>query len=65
MNREADIKALDKRKVCALHYACGRGRLEVVIFFQTKGIDLDVEDARACTPAHEPMRPYCGRSRVF
>ena len=51
MNREADITAVDKRKVGALHYACGRGRLELVKFFHTKGIDLDTEDARACTPA--------------
>ena len=51
VNREADIKAVDKRKVGALHYACGRGRLELVKFFHTKGIDLDTEDARACAPA--------------
>ena len=52
VKREADVKAKDKKKVSALHYACGRGRLEVVKYFQTKGVDLDVEDARAYAPTH-------------
>ena len=40
----ADAGARDKRGVGALHYACGQGRLEVVKFLWSKGLDLDAED---------------------
>ena len=39
-----DVKAVDKRKVGALHYACGQGRLEVVHFLWSRGLELDAED---------------------
>ena len=47
-NRDADLEARDKKRTSALHFACGRGRLELVQYFQSKGVDLDVEDASAC-----------------
>ena len=40
----ADAKAVDKRKVSALHYACGQGRLEVLQRLYRRGVELDVED---------------------
>ncbi len=43
----ADAGARDKRGVGALHYACGQGRLEVVKFLWSKGLDLDAEDPGA------------------
>ena len=46
-SRDADLRAKDKTKTSALHFACGRGRLELVQYFASKGLDLDVEDAGA------------------
>lgn len=40
----ADATACDKRRVSALHYACGQGRLEVVRFLWSRGVELDAED---------------------
>ena len=40
----ANITATDKRKISALHYACGQGRLAVVKFLWSRGTELDYED---------------------
>ena len=40
----ADPKAVDKRKVSALQYACAQGRLEVIQRLYRRGVELDVED---------------------
>ena len=40
----AEATACDKRRVSALHYACGQGRLEVVRFLWSRGVELDAED---------------------
>ena len=40
----ADPKAVDKRKVSALQYACAQGRLEVVQRLYRRGVELDAED---------------------
>eukprot|EP00884_Botryococcus_braunii_P012023 jgi/Botrbrau1/20821/Bobra.0156s0048.1 len=52
LDRGADLQATDKRKIGALHYACGQGRLEVVKFLRSKGVELDVEDPSGRTPLH-------------
>lgn len=44
VDRGVDLHATDKRKTSALHYACGQGRLEVVKFLFSKGLELDSED---------------------
>lgn len=44
LEQGADPESTDKRKVSALHYACGQGRLEVIKFLWTRGIELDAED---------------------
>ena len=43
----ADIGAKDKRGISALHYASGQGRLEVLQFLWSKGLDLDADDPGA------------------
>lgn len=48
----ADAGACDKRRVSGLHYACGQGRLEVVRFLWSRGVELDAEDPGA---PHEPL----------
>ena len=45
--RDADLGARDKKRTSALHFASGRGRLELVQYFASKGLDLDVEDSSA------------------
>ena len=40
----ADVTAKDKRGISALHYASGQGRLEVLQFLWSKGLDLDADD---------------------
>lgn len=52
LDRGADLNATDKRKIGALHYACGQGRLEVVKFLRSKGVQLDVEDPSTCPFSH-------------
>ena len=47
----ADVAARDKRGVGALHYAAGQGRLEVVKYLWSKGLDIDAED-----PGVQPNR---------
>ena len=44
LEQGARLKALDKRGVSGLHYACGQGRTEVVPFLWSKGVELDNED---------------------
>ena len=44
IEKGADPTAVDKRQVSALQYACAQGRLEVVRFLWTKGVELDGED---------------------
>lgn len=45
------MTAKDKKGVSALHYAAGQGRLEVIKFLYSKGVDLDSDDPgmSACT----------------
>ena len=45
----ADIGAKDKRGISALHYASGQGRLEVLQFLWSKGLDLDADDPGAAS----------------
>ncbi len=40
----ADVTAKDKKGISALHYASGQGRLEVLQFLWSKGLDLDADD---------------------
>ena len=40
----ADADAKDKRGISALHYASGQGRLEVLQFLWSRGLDLDADD---------------------
>lgn len=40
----ADVGAKDKKGISALHYASGQGRLEVLQFLWSKGLDLDADD---------------------
>ena len=49
LEQGADPEATDKRKVNALHFACGQGRLEVVSFLWSRGIELDAEDPSELT----------------
>ena len=49
----ADICAKDRRGISALHYASGQGRLEVVQFLWSKGLDLDADDPGAAM--HAPL----------
>ena len=49
LEQGADPEATDKQKVNALHFACGQGRLEVVKFLWSRGIELDAEDPSELT----------------
>ncbi len=49
----AELTAKDKKGISALHYACGQGRLDVVKFLWSKGVDLDSDDPGACV--HSPL----------
>ncbi len=40
----ADVHAKDKSGISALHYASGQGRLEVLQFLWSRGLDLDADD---------------------
>ena len=40
----ADVTAKDKKGISALHYASGQGRLEVLQYLWSKGLDLDADD---------------------
>ena len=40
----ADVTAKDKKGISALHYAAGQGRLEVLQYLWSKGLDLDADD---------------------
>ncbi len=46
----ADVTAKDKKGISALHYASGQGRLEVLQFLWSKGLDLDADDPGRSTP---------------
>lgn len=58
----ADVTAKDKRGISALHYASGQGRLEVLQYLWSKGLDLDADDPGLCfqpiqvTPQSQPHR---------
>jgi ankyrin repeat protein len=53
LDRGADVEAQDKKKISALHFASGHGRLEVVRFLRSRGAELDVEDSgTAVLPPH-------------
>lgn len=47
MDMGAELTAKDKRGISALHYACGQGRLEIVKYLWSKGVDLDSDDPGA------------------
>ena len=58
----ADIGAKDKRGISALHYASGQGRLEVLQYLWSKGLDLDADDPGAAsllTPAPHNTQLVC------
>jgi hypothetical protein len=69
MDMGADLTAKDKKGISALHYACGQGRLEVVKFLWSKGVDLDLEDPGTCSPTltdlHLPSRPLALCAATF
>ena len=41
------MTAKDKKGISALHYAAGQGRLEVLQYLWSKGLDLDADDPGA------------------
>ena len=43
LQRGADINAKDKKSLCALHFAAGRGWLDIVRLLWSRAVDLDVE----------------------
>ena len=58
----ADADAKDKRGISALHYASGQGRLEVLQFLWSRGLDLDADDPgiafsklSVIQPTHGPL----------
>ena len=48
------MTAKDKKGISALHYASGQGRLEVLQFLWSKGLDLDADDPGV----HNPQASY-------
>ena len=55
----ADIGAKDKRGISALHYASGQGRLEVLQFLWSKGLELDADDPGAASlPTLAPQNTH-------
>lgn len=44
LDKGANSGAIDKKGISALHFACGQGRLEVVKFLWSRGVELDCED---------------------
>ena len=55
----ADIGAKDKRGISALHYASGQGRLEVLHFLWSKGLELDADDPGAASlPTLAPQKAH-------
>ncbi len=66
MDMGADLTAKDKKGISALHYACGQGRLEVVKFLWSKGLDLDPDDPGAA-PWHSLNTIYviAGSTKMF
>ena len=58
----ADAHAKDKRGISALHYASGQGRLEVLQFLWSRGLELDADDPgiaffklSVIQPTHGPL----------
>ncbi len=47
LERGADPAAVDKQNVSALHFACGQGRLQVVQYLWSRGVEVDCEDSGA------------------
>ena len=67
LDQGADLNAVDKQKISALHFACGQGRLEVIQFLWSRGVELDAEDPgmqavinqfQCCTTQKNPP-PVC------
>ncbi len=55
----ADIGAKDKRGISALHYASCQGRLEVLQFLWSKGLELDADDPGAASlPTLAPQKTH-------
>ena len=48
LEKGANPQAVDKKGVSALHFGCGQGRLGVVQFLWSRGVELDSEDPGAC-----------------
>jgi hypothetical protein len=64
LERGADPKAVDKKNVSALHFACGQGRQGVVQFLWSRGVELDSEDPGHSFPTRSSnllggLRPQC------
>lgn len=56
----ADADAKDKRGISALHYASGQGRLEVLQFLWSRGLDLDADDPGIAFNKLSVIQPTCG-----
>jgi ankyrin repeat protein len=59
LERGADPEAVDKKNVSALHFACGQGRLGVVQFLWSRGVELDSEDPGHAQPTHDLPSGIC------
>ena len=62
----ADVTAKDKKGISALHYASGQGRLEVLQYLWSKGLDLDADDPGRSTLlcSHCQQQPFWHKNDV-